>query len=234
MSDNLEPSATEILRKALDALTKPQLVAEWQGEGEGRRIFKRTDPPLLDWLLEAIGNNTGGSGGGKQARERTPIDVAAFTLYEDIEGRARSWILEVGGTAGKDLTPTQILRAWYVLWNVTPKTDGLTNAYASILEGWVDRIRDTLDPPKKIEITAPCPICGQEWVNVGLKLADGSDDPDDIERVRVLNAVERENINESYAMCRACKRVWLGVGEMRQLRIAIDDVEAARMAGLTA
>jgi len=52
--------------------------------------------------------------------------------------------------------------------------------------------------------------------------------------VRVLVAVERENINESYAMCRACEKVWLGVLNMRWLRIAIDDAEAAKVEGLGA
>ena len=230
MTDNPKPTPFQRLLDALDALTKPQLVAQWQGEGKGRRIFQRTDPPLLDWLLSAVASDaSGGHGGGKQARERTPIDVGAFTLYEDIDGRARAWMMEAGGKAGKLLRPTQILRSWYVLWNASNPSDGMRDAYASILESWTERIKDILDPPKKIEITAPCPVCGQEWVNIGLRLPNGQDDPDDLERVRVLNAVERENIYESYAMCRACKRVWKGTGEMRQLRIAIDDAEQAKV-----
>ena len=233
-STDHELTATERMLNALDALSKPQHIAQWQGEGEERKIFKRTDPPLLDWLHDAIVSNMGGSGGGRQARERTPMAVGAFTLYEDIDGRVRSWMVEEGAKPGKDLTPTQILRSWYTLWVGHNPTDHLRDAYSNIMEGWADAIRDQLDPPKKIEITAPCPICRQEWINIGLKLADGSDDPDDVERVRVLVAVERENINESYAMCRACEKVWLGVLNMRWLRIAIDDAEAAKVEGLGA
>jgi len=103
--------------------------------------------------------------------------------------------------------------------------------FTDILEGWAQQIRDKLDPPAQIEITSPCPVCGVEWINIGLKRADGSDDPDDVERVHVLAAVERENMDDSYAMCKSCNRVWRGVGQMRALRIAIDDREAANAEG---
>jgi len=162
------------------------------------------------------------------------MDFGAFALYEDIDGRIRSWMAELGAKPGKHVTPAQMLRTWYTLWNAQIHTDSLTNSYASILEGWADAIKDKLDPPKRIELMAPCPACGAEFVNVGLKLADGSDDPDDVERVRVLNAVEREKIEDSFAMCAACNRVWLGVPQMRQLRIWLDDAEAAKLGGLTA
>ncbi|MET4780824.1 hypothetical protein [Glaciihabitans sp. UYNi722] len=221
-------TSTERMLNALDALSKPQHIAEWQGEGNSKHIFRRTDPPLLDWLREAIVSNMGGSGGGRQARERTPMAVGAFTLYEDIDGRIRSWMMEAGGTPIKAITPTQIIRSWYALWQTSNPTDHRRDAYSGIMEGWADAIRDNLDPPKKIEITAPCPICGQEWINIGLKLLDGQDDPDDVERVRTLIAVERDNINESYAICKACDKVWKGVGQMRWLRIAIDDADATK------
>ncbi len=218
-----EPSPAERLLTALDKLTKPQHVAQWQGDGSERKIFKRIDPPLLDWLLEAIVNSLGQGGGSQQARARTPMDVGAFTLHEDIDGRVRSWMDDLGARPGKDLTATQILRTWYVLWSARNPSEGMMRAYAGILDGWAQAIRDVIDPPKRIEITAPCPMCGQEWINVGLKLGDGRDDPNDVERVRVLIALERESMQESYAMCRSCERVWKGVGAMRQLRIAIDD-----------
>lgn len=220
------------LLEAVDALSKQQHVAQWQEEvpeqGIVRQIRKRVNPPLLEWLAESVGNNIGGGGGGKAARERTPIDIAALTLYEEIDGRVRSWLDELGARPGKDISSTQALRSWYALWIGRQHTEGLEQAYVNILEKWEQRINDILDPPKRIEITAPCPACGQEFVNIGLKLEDGTDDPNDIERVRVLNAVERERIEDSFVMCSACDRVWTGVPQMRQLRIWIDDAEAAK------
>jgi hypothetical protein len=219
---------------AVDALTKPQVVAQWQGEEGARKIFKRTDEPLLVQLRTAIHNNIGGSGGGKQARERTPLDVGAFALFERIDGRVRSWMSELGGKVGKDLQAEAILRSWFVMWSSGQHEPAEVLRYASVVEGWAQQIRDKLDPPPQIEITSPCPVCGVEWVNIGLKLPDGSDDPDDVERVRVLAAVERENMDDSYAMCKSCNRVWRGVGQMRSLRIAIDDREAASAKGQSA
>jgi len=216
---------------AVDALTRPVVVAQWQGEVGERTIFKRTDEPLLVQLRLAIHNNIGGSGGGKQARERTPLDVGAFALFEDIDGRVRSWLSDLGGRVGKDLTTEAVLRAWYVLWSAGPHRSLLVERYTDMLEGWAQQIKDKLDPPAQIEITAPCPVCGVEWLNVGLKLPDGSDDPNDVERLRVLAAVERENMDDSFAMCKSCNRVWRGVGQMRALRIAMDDRESASAEG---
>lgn len=197
-------------------------------------VFRNEDAPLLDQLREAIGNNIGGAGGGKSPRERTPIDVAAFSLHEAIDGRVRAWMMEMGATPGKDLTATQMLPSWYVLWSAGNPADIDLLRHAAVLEAWERGILDVLAPPKRIEITSACPVCGNEWINVGLKLPNGEDDPDDVERVRVLVAVERESIDKSFAMCRACEKVWLGVGPMRQLRIAIDDAEAAKVEGLSA
>ena len=220
------------LLEAVDALTKPQLVAQWQGEKGAQTIFKRTDEPLLARLRDAIRNNIGGNGGGKQARERTPLDVGAFQLFEDIDGRIRSWMLGIGGTAGRNLEAEAILRSWFVMWSAGQHEPFEVVRFTTTIEGWVRQINDKLDPPNQIEITSGCPICGAEWMNTGTKLADGSDDPNDVERVRVLIAVEHENMDDSYAMCRACRRMWPGLGQMRTLRILLDDAEMAK--GVTA
>lgn len=214
------------LLDAVDAITKVQHVRENVGES----IFERADEPLLDLLYNAIRSNIGGNGGGKQARERTPLDVGAFQLYETIDSRIRAWLLDLGQRPAKDATARNMLRTWYRLWLANSSFE---KYYQSVIEGWEQQIKDKLDPPKRIEISAPCPACGKEFVNIGLKLADGSDDPNDVERVRVLNAVERENIADSYVLCSACERVWTGVPELRQLRIWIDDREEAKRKATT-
>src|ERR1700761_577071 len=216
------------LLAAVDALTKPQRVAFWRDTDNGQEIVRREDPPLLDWLRESIGSKIGGNGGGKAARGRAPIDLGALQLYENIDGQVRAWVSELGGKVGKGITPTQALRSWYVLYAAGRRE--WEDNYLRQLEGWAVQVKDKLDPPKKIEITSPCPACGAEFVNIGLKLADGSDDPNDVERVRALNAVERETMDESYVLCSACDRVWKGVPAMRSLRIWIDDKEQEKTA----
>lgn len=215
------------LLDAVDALTKPQTFANWIGEPGEQKIVRHTEKPLLDLLDTLIGNNIGSGGAGKPARERVPVDVSALMLRERIDERVRSWILELGGKPGSQVTMTQLVRSWYVLWISGIHAD--EDRRAGVLEGFEREVRDILDPPKRIELTTPCPFCNQEWVEVGPRQPDGSVHPLDSEIVRTLNAVERESLDQSYAICRACERVWRGIGAMRILRIAMDDADAARL-----
>lgn len=209
------------LRQSVDALTKPVAAVEWV-EADGKRvIFRRTDQPLLEQIRAAISSDIGGGGGGKPARERTPMDIGAFTIHETIDGRVRSWLEDCGGRAGKDLTPGQVLRTWYTLWTAQRREPGIVGAFTNIIDGWVAQIRDHLDPPNPIELRWPCPLCGVEWRSTG----EGAG----MDTSRVLWAMERETLEESYGVCRACTKVWRGVSQMRQLRILIDDREAARI-----
>ena len=193
----------------------------------GTTIRRRTELPLLEQLQNMIAASSETGGPGKPGRERVPIDASAFDLYEMIDGRIRSWLDDLGARPGKSVTTGQALRSWFVLWAAGQHDEKLEARHRTILDGWAGQIRDKLQPPRRIEITAPCPVCGKEWINVGLKLADGKDDPEDVEMVRVLNAVERETLEDSYALCSACQTVWAGVGRMRQLRIDIDDKTGA-------
>lgn len=186
-------------------------------------VRRRVEASLLDQLRDSVASDKGQGGGRKPGREQVPIDVAALVLYELIDGRVRAWLGELGAQPGKDVTPDQALRTWYVLWSAGQHVDGLEDRYKTVIESWKQQILDKLQPPKRIELMAPCPLCGKEWMNIGLKLADGGDDPNDVERVRVLSAVERESLEDSFAICQACDTVWLGVSRMRQLRIEIDD-----------
>ena len=190
----------------------------------GMKVVRRTDPPLLDQLEAAVAGDLGQKGGAKPQRERTPIDIAALGLVETIDGRVRAWHRDVGSRPGNGISLRQLLDSWFVLWQAGSHADGLSARHTSIVASWESRIEDCIAPPKRIEITAPCPVCGQEFANVGLKLPNGDDDPNDIEMVRVLTAVERESLEDSYALCSACSTVWKGVGQMRQLRILLDDV----------
>jgi len=228
MADRAENPITDLLT-AKEALTKPVRTAVMQhavtADGKNAReegIRKRTDPSLLEQLRRAITSDLGGAGGSaRPARERTSLDVAAFGMYEDIDGRVRSWLADVGERPGKAEVGS-LLDHWYVLWTAKAVEDAAVHAHTKILERWAVAITDLLDPPVKQEITQPCPDCGQMWATVGRG--------EETESVRALWAVWRENADDSYGMCRACDKVWRGVGQMRLLRIAMDDAEAARLA----
>lgn len=218
------------LMRVVDMLSQEHTVIV--EDKDHRFLGHRQETALLVKLRASVQSNVGGNGGdGKPGRERVPIDVSAQDLYNRIDADIREWYgRETDYAEHGRPAPWVLLRQWYIRYinryRAGDISDSTMWAIVRTAESWVQQIRDKLDPPTKIEITAPCPVCGKEWVNVGLKLPDGTDDPEDTEMVHVLNAVERENIEDSYALCHACGEVWRGVGRMRQLRIAIDDAEA--------
>ena len=226
MTDRENPIAD--LLTAVEALTKPIRSAFMQHEVTGtdrnaraEGIVKREDASLLEQLRQAITSDLGGgAGSARPARERTSLDVAAFSLYEDIDGRVRAWLLDVGVRPSSKAELGSILTRWYILWKQKHVEDSAIRAHQLILERWASSIRDLLDPPVKQEITSPCPSCGAMWATVGKG--------EETESVRALWAVWRENAEESYGLCRSCDKVWRGVGNMRLLRIAMDDAELAR------
>lgn len=203
-------SADPELIDLINELTQPIRVDVWQGMTK----HVRTDPPLLDQLKAAVTSNVGGAGGGsKAARERTPLDVIAFTLLEQIDGQVRAWLKDAGEPWAGDISP--LLRAWYVMHTryERPKSD----RHFGIVARWVASIHDLIDPPTRQEITSPCPNCGQTWVTRG--------QGNDAESLRALWALWRGNAEDSAAHCEGCGKTWKGVSQMRSLRIAIDDAE---------
>jgi hypothetical protein len=222
-----EPAPRTLL-DAVDAITKPQVMLNWVGEPGIGKIARRTDPPLLDMLENAIGGNIGGDRAGKPARERIPIDLTVELLIEELDGRFRAWIIDLGHKPKGHISLTHLLRSWYLLWISGHPNTTTEDPYRLALESYRTRILDAINPPKRIELTAPCPICGNEWVDIGPRQLDGTIHPLDAEIVHALTVIERDTLNESYAICQACNRVWRGIGAMRQLRIAIDDADTTR------
>ena len=215
------------LLDAMDAITKPVRSAILQDELDangthvGQKLVRRVDPPLLRQLRLAITGDLGSHGnGGKAAHERTPFDVTSFTMYEDIDGRVRSWLLDAQIVPRPGVKVEGLLRQWFPVWTAKILPDGLVERHTAILTRWASSIRDLLEPPTKQELTDPCPLCGQMWAVVG--------SGEEIESVRALWAVWRRTQDDSYGLCRACDHMWRGIGEMRRLRILLDEREAEK------
>jgi hypothetical protein len=223
-TDRYEP--IQALRRVVDELTQEHTVTVDQ---KGVYLGIRNEQALLLKLRVAVASNVGGGeGAGKAGRERVPLNVGARDLYDRITSDITEWYgRETDYAEGHGRpTPEVTLRQWYIRfvsrYRSNQVTDGQFDRQIGLVESWVTQIRDLLDPPFRFPLTAPCPICGLEWVSVYK-----ADDPAEIERVRVLNAVERESIEESYVLCRnpECGRIWKGVMEARALRTLIDDAE---------
>lgn len=235
MTDNRYDPIRE-LNKVVDILTKEH---EELIDQKGSILGMRREQPLLLKLRLAVASNMGGAGAGKAGRERVPINVGAADLQDRILADIREWYGRETDYAEHGRTsPESTLRQWFIRYvnryRAGQVSDDGFDRQTAVVAGWVTQIRDLLDPPFRWTLTSPCPICGHEWVE-----AFAADDPNEIERVRVLNAVERESIEDSYVICRnsACGRIWRGVFEARALRILIDDAELMRdtpmVAGMT-
>jgi hypothetical protein len=228
---SIKPGVTTNVERSLadlvDDLTRPKTVANWQG----KRLARRVDPPMLDALQEAVASNVGGTGSGKPGRERVPLDLGALDLIGAIDERVRAWLDELGARPGRDVTTTQALRSWFVLWSAGEKAH--ERQLRAVLEGWVASVGHVLDPPRRIELggsdPVPCPRCGEEWVlNGHRRLGDDEVDVNEAAWARAVAVYEHGSIEESFAACAACTTRWEGVDGMRALRIEIDDAEAAR------
>jgi hypothetical protein len=225
MTDN-RYDPIQALRKAVDELTQEHTVTVDQ---KGVYLGIRNEAALLLKLRVAVASNMGGGdGAGKAGRERVPLNVGARDLYDRICTEINDWYLKLAPANGRP-APERQLRQWFILFVSQYRSNQISDAHfdrqTTAVEGWITLVRDLLDPPFKWPLTAPCPVCGLEWVSVY-----STDDPNEIERVRVLNAVERESIEESFVVCRnpECGRIWKGVMAARDLRILIDDAEARK------
>jgi hypothetical protein len=209
------------LLEAIDALTKPQRLADWVESDGQRALYARTHEPLLEQLRQAIASNVGEkSAQGGQTSTRSLIDVGAFTLYEEIDGVARGWVLEVGGRAGRNFSALDVLRAWFVLYSVRERLD--IEERISRLRGWAARIGDLLSPPTKQELRRPCPSCSKSWAVLGRG--------EETQRVSALEYTIRDGLEACYVECRSCGSRWSGAYQLRALRVLIDDLESVEAA----
>src|SRR5690606_28597879 len=99
--------------------------------------------------------------------------------------------------------------------------DGPAEFYIGQMTAWASQIRAMVNPPKTVEITAPCPVCGQgEYMN---DLGENVKNP-----LQLLYRPDADNLNRSAkVMCRACETVWAGGDAMAELRDEIDEKETA-------
>lgn len=172
--------------------------------------------PLLPRLRESIGASLGGTRGGvNAAHERSVLNVAAFTLYEDLDGRIS---VLTGDTTG---WPEERLRRWrerYAAARIrgeVPEATWLLTV--GVVGGWVQRIEDLMDPPVMMELLAPCPNCGARYITTSSST-----------RVSALFAGYRRG-GDITARCRVCKTLWTGESQLIVLARLIEadvDLEA--------
>ena len=179
--------------------------------------------PLLGQLRGALRPSLGKTQDGHSGvGERSVLNIAAFDLYEDIDGRIASlWLMatETGRLRG---SPEKNLQAWYVAFAATWAFGEISDAQLLLAlartSSFVTRIENYFDPPLVREVLAPCPTCSQRYAIVGGV------------RVSALY-VEYRRGSELMARCHCCPSVWAGDAQLVGLAKAIGatiDVDALR------
>lgn len=113
-------------------------------------------PSLLQQLRRSVAS-TRASGGGPSKSAPIPISADAYDLLTDITARTVKLVEMSGATPGSSSEEDR-LRA--VVASAAAWSD-LQAVYAVrlVLSKWVARIRDLLDPPKRLYLAAACPRC---------------------------------------------------------------------------
>ena len=210
--DRRKPMTNELL-DAVDDLTLPKPVKIPTDDGY---TWAREDA-LLVQLQEAIISSIGGTAGGRTSPwTRNVLDSAALHQATIITSTIGDWCRMV------DIKPTRDavtdLRAWYVAMLATPDRDD--QFYIRQMTVWAHQIRDMINPPKTVEITATCPACGQgQWTNdLGERIANP---------LLLTYRPETGSIwQDAKATCRACSTLWEGEWRLRELRHDVDAREA--------
>jgi hypothetical protein len=197
-----------------------QLTAEHVDTRSGQRM-----PPLLAQLRTAFHSSLGKTHDGHSAAfERSVMNLEAFTIYEDLDGKiAALWLMatETGRLRG---SPEANLQGWYLAFSAAWGFGEVTNAQVLLaltrLNGYVRRIEDLFDPPMVWEILAPCPDCRtRHFVGSGVQTS-------------ALYVSYRRG-SELVGSCRACHATWSGDAQLVGLAKAIGatiDVDALRVA----
>lgn len=204
---------SESLLEAVDDLTLPRNVKVETDDGH----TWATEDPLLVQLQEAVSSSIrSGSGAGGAPWTRNVLDSDALHQAAIITSQIGDWCRMAGVVATRD--PVVDLRAWYVarLTATNPET-----FYLDQLRKWAAQIRAMVNPPKTLEITAACPVCGQgEYVN---------DMGENVRNPLVMTyRPDADNLDRSAkVMCRACEAVWNGGEAMAELRDELDERDTA-------
>lgn len=174
--------------------------------------------PLLQQLRESISSSTGRTHRmAVPLAERSPLNIAAFDLYEDLDGRIA---VLAGDAQGR---PEDRLRAWHLAFEASRHLGEVTEVewltMVALVGDWVRRIDAMFDPPLQREILAACPMCSVRHILSTQGLQQSA-----------LYAEYRRGY-ALVARCRACNERWTGEAQLIALARTIDaDVDVIALA----
>lgn len=209
--DNPVTEPSELL-EAVDELTLPRNVKIPTDDGHAWA----TEDALLVQLQEAVSSSIrSGSGAGGAAWTRNVLDSDALYQASIITATIGDWCHMAGIKPTRD--PVKDLRAWYAARLTATNPDEF---YIGQLRRWAGQIRAMTSPPKTLEITAPCPVCGEgQYTN---DLGEVVRNP-----LQMTYRADANMWHTAKVLCRACEVVWVGGEAMAELRDELDEKETA-------
>ncbi|MCS4278016.1 hypothetical protein M2390_003236 [Mycetocola sp. BIGb0189] len=169
-------------------------------------------PCLLEQIQDAVvssGKDSAGGGGG--ATTGSVLNSAAFDEATYIRRVIGSWRTDLGLKRIPELV--QALTDWHMVFT---RTSGDHDLFIREIQSWAVKIKQILDPPKRLEIVGPCPVCLEtHFVN---EEGNPTANPVIIEYPR-----EMGGLDEARAHCRNpdCGHTWVGEMDLRGLRYEI-------------
>lgn len=211
------------LLQAVQNLTRPVMEHFPQVDDDGHliKLHSTQSVPLLEQFHEAIsGQPQAGAGGSSLPSTRNLVDGDALFEYAKMASATRGWCRMVGASYAHD--PAANLDAWYPVFTAQNHDDARADWYRRELRRWASVIRAILEPPRKFEVTVPCPVCkNTHWVN-----PDGDLMPWPI---LVEYRLERDgSMSSPKAFCRveACDAVWSSLEAIEELGQELEEVGA--------
>lgn len=197
------------MMNAIDVLTKPWSdVLTPHETGTGR--YQPIDyPPMLDMLRGAISSSLGKTGAGRSPdAERNILNLAAFSLWEHIDGTTRAWLRELS----KSRPPDDLKAAMVSLGGIIQAMHASNQMKESrhghmvaMFGRWKTQIWELFDPPVVKELIGECPNCSMR-VYADLEGKQST----------ALIAFYWKGIRPE-AKCQCCGEHWVGEAQMISL-----------------
>lgn len=171
---------------------------------------------LIDQIRAAIHSGTGRTHGGHASpNERSPLDMAAFAVFEDIDGQIASMFVSATDLP-KLPTAEENITGWWEEFQAAHARGEVVPVQIDVafqrIEGWVKRIEDYFEPPVVKEITHACPRCSERYFYTAEA------------RVPVRRSALYVEVRPGKPMegfCRCCGAEWTGEARLQQLGRAI-------------
>ncbi|GAA4774526.1 DUF7341 domain-containing protein [Microbacterium gilvum] len=204
---------TDELLDAVDDLTAPKPVKVDTDDGPKWA----TEDALLVQLAEAVSSSmNSGSGAGGAAWTRNVLDSTALYQATIITSTIGDWCRM--GRVNVTRNPVTDLRTWYVSrLAAPPQTRDSDGFYIDQMKAWAGQIRSMINPPKTIEITAPCPVCNQGTY---------TNDIGELVTNPLVLIYRPDDEGHAKVMCKACDAIWNGKDAMEELNDELNDKTA--------